>query len=254
VLLSQEQKRHFVDEGYVVVPDVMDPTHVDAALRAINAALGNGGADRITNYVFEGHEACDPLQHDAVLLGLLDETSALSLAEQLTEPGALVTPSCCQLATKFPHLGDRYPAIPHLDGIPNGTNGLPPHTLYPFTLLVGVFLSDAPTPDCGNLVVWPGSHRVVEQYAHDHPEGWFDERGYGPPPIGIPDFGLGDGVEVGVHRGDVVLAHYQLVHTGGCNLSPHIRYAVYFRLEHRDQVYDWSSYRDLWRGYKGAIS
>jgi Phytanoyl-CoA dioxygenase (PhyH) len=246
--LSEDQRRSFVSEGYVVVPDVVSAQLRGRALRAINAALGTAGSERVANYVFSGHENCDPLQHAPELLDLLTQSPAFSLAEQLTEAGALVPVFCCQLATRFPDLGEPWSfPTPHLDGIPNRTNGLPAGELYPFSVLVGVFLSDVPERQCGNFVVFPGGHRVVQDYARNHPEGWFDDEGYGPPPMGLPPLALDKPTELIAGAGDVVLTHYQLPHSVAPNLSPNIRYAVYYRLGHRDVRRNWSQFRDLWR-------
>lgn len=251
VLLDARQKRAFVEDGYLVVPRVVSAALGDRALRMINAALGDNKPDRVANYVFTGHENCDPLQHAPQILGLLTESQALSLAEELTEPGELLAPSCCQVATRFPE-GEPVPEpgtpdAPHIDGIPNRTNGLPAGQLFPFSVLVGVYLSDLTDPNSGNFVVWPGSHRTIASYARAHPEGWFDAEGYGPPPIGLPPMEFGRPIQVTLRAGDIVLAHYQLAHSVAQNVSPHIRYAVYFRLAHRDIRCDWSQFGDLWR-------
>lgn len=93
--LTDDQRRPFVGDGYgVVSAELRGP-----ALRAINAALGNTGPEQVASYVFSGHENCDPLQHAPELLALLTQSPAFSLAEQLTEAGALVPVRCCQLAT-----------------------------------------------------------------------------------------------------------------------------------------------------------
>jgi hypothetical protein len=89
--------------------------------------------------------------------------------------------------------------------------------------------------------VAPGSHRVIESYARAHPEGWFDAEGSGPPPTGLPEIDLGDDVQLTLRAGDIVLAHYQLAYSATPNLSLNIRYAVYYRLEHRETHSDWSS-------------
>lgn len=253
VLLSPGQKRAFVDDGFLVVRDVVPAVARDRALRMINAALGQQKPDRVVNDVFTGHENCDPLQHSPELLGLLSDSPALSVAEQLTEPGALTASRCCQVASRFPvhdPLSDPKkpaPAIPHLDGIPNRTNGLPPGKLFPFSVLVGIFLSDLAAPDSGNFVVWPGSHRTIESYARACPGGWFDVDGFGPPPEGLPPLELGEPIQVLLRAGDVVLAHYQLAHSVAQNLSPHIRYAIYYRLAHRAINFDWTQLCDIWR-------
>jgi ectoine hydroxylase-related dioxygenase (phytanoyl-CoA dioxygenase family) len=245
--LTQEQRRSFVRDGYVVVRDVVSAELRAPALRAINIALGSARAERIANYVFAGHENCDPLQHAPELLDLLTESPAFSLAEQLTEAGNLSADSCCQLATRFPDPGEgSWFPTPHVDGIPNRTNGLVAGQLYPFSVLVGVFLSDVLVPESGNFVVFPGGHRVVEDYARDHPDGWFDDDGYGPPE-GIPPLLLDRPTEIIARAGDVILTHHQLPHSVAANRSPHIRYAVYYRLVHREVRSDWSQFQDLWR-------
>ena len=251
VLLSSAQKQAFVDDGFLVVRDMVPAVARNRALRMINAALGENKPHRVANDVFTGHENCDPLQHAPEVLSLLTETPALSVAEQLTEPGAIPATRCCQVASRFPQpdppLKARQPFIPHLDGIPNRANGLPAGKVFPFSLLVGIYLSDLMEPDSGNFVVWPGSHRAIESHARARPEGWFDADGFGPLPEGLPPLELGEPVQVLLGAGDVVVAHYQLAHSVAQNLSPHIRYAVYYRLAHRAVTFDWSQLRDIWR-------
>jgi hypothetical protein len=245
--LTQDQQGSFVRDGYVVVRDVVPVGLRVPALRAINAALGHVGPERVANYVFSGHENCDPLQHAPALLELLTSSPALSLAEQLTEPGQLAPVFCCQLATRFPDFEAVSFPMPHLDGIPNRTNGLPGGELFPFSVLVGVFLSDATETQCGNVVVFPGGHRVVRDYGRAHPDGWFDAEGFGPPPMGIPTLALADPIEIQARAGDVVLAHYLWPHSVSSNHSPNIRYAVYYRLVHREVRNGWSQFQNLWR-------
>lgn len=83
--------------------------------------------------------------------------------------------------------------------------------------------------------------------ARSNPEGWFDDEGYGPPPMGLPPLELESPTEVVAHAGDVVLTHYELPHSVAPSLSPNIRYDVYYRLGHRDVRRDWSQVADLWR-------
>jgi hypothetical protein len=250
VHLTDEQKRTFVREGYLVVPGVVPAPMRNRARRLIDTALDES-TDRVANYVFNGHEHCDPLQHAPEILALLTETPALALAEELSEPGGFWPTRCCMVATRLPDRGPRPPWPPtgHLDGIPNRANGLPPWELFPFAVLVGVFLSELTERDRGNFVVYPRSHHTVAAHVREHPDGWFDSDGYGPPPMGVPEFPLGDPVEILARPGDVVLAHYELVHSVGYNASPDIRYAIYYRLVHRAITSDWGQLADLWRGF-----
>ena len=57
---------------------------------------------------------------------------------------------------------------------------------------------------------------------------------------------------VQARQGDVVLAHYLLVHSPGAHRGPHIRYCVFFRLaaEHHDDLGD-CAYTDAWAAWPG---
>lgn len=69
---------------------------------------------------------------------------------------------------------------------------------------------------------------------------------------GMPEVALPEPVPVSGRAGDVVLCHYQLAHAAGPNTSPHIRYAVYFRLEHVDHGRQkWECLIDVWREWPG---
>src|SRR5256885_12945988 len=111
-------------------------------------------------------------------------------------------------------------------------------------MLAGIVLSDVDAPAAGNLVVWPGSHRVLETF--------FRGRGARALLEGMPDVDLGRPEPILARAGDVVLCHYQLAHAAGPNTSAHVRYAVYFRLERRGHDRDpWSCLTDVWREWPG---
>jgi ectoine hydroxylase-related dioxygenase (phytanoyl-CoA dioxygenase family) len=78
--------------------------------------------------------------------------------------------------------------------------------------------------------VWPGTHRLYENYFRQHgPEALLE----GMPPVQLPEPVMLKG-----NAGDIVMAHYQLAHTAAQNISPNVRYAIYFRLlhvKHNDQ-------------------
>ena len=55
---------------------------------------------------------------------------------------------------------------PHIDGCYMGG---PTDTFNPFTVLVMIALSDVPKDFCGNLVVYPGSHKTIgNQFKDNH--------------------------------------------------------------------------------------
>jgi len=226
-----------------MVPGVVSGAPLAAALRAINHSLGQGlpPADLP---VFRSRSFCPELQRAPVILDLLRATPAWLLAESLLGEGRVEGVRSGQIALAFPQTEAPEAPYPHLDGLHTPTNGVPAGEVRSFTLLVGVILSEVTGPGEGNLTVWPGSHRLYESYFRDK----------GPQSLlgGMPPIALPDPVEVTGSAGDVVLCHYQLAHAVGANTSPHVRYAVYFRLKSRGHDgRRWECMTDLWKEWPG---
>ena len=241
--LNAEQREALLRDGYAAVPRVVPAAPLAAALRAINHSLGQGlpPADLP---VFRSRSFCPELQRAPVILDLLRATPAWLLAESLLGEGRVEGVRSGQIALAFPQTEAPEAPYPHLDGLHTPTNGVPAGEVRSFTLLVGVILSEVTGPGEGNLTVWPGSHRLYESYFRDK----------GPQSLlgGMPPIALPDPVEVTGSVGDVVLCHYQLAHAVGANTSPHVRYAVYFRLKSRGHDgRRWDCLTDLWKEWPG---
>ena len=241
--LTTRQREALLGDGYVVVPELVPAARRDAALRAINRSLGQGlpPADLP---VFRSRSFCPELQREGVILDLLRATPAWSLAESLLGEGRVETVRSGQIALAFPQAEPPAPPYPHLDGLHTPTNGVPAGEVRSFTLLAGIVLSDVTQPGAGNLTVWPRSHRLYEAY--------FREQGPKSLLGGMPPVALPAPVEVTGRAGDLVLCHYQLAHAVGANTSPHVRYAVYFRIKSRGHDgRRWECLTDLWKEWPG---
>ena len=134
----------------------------------------------------------------------------------------------------------------HVDGMAKGRHS-------PFSLLVGVTLSDASTPNCGNLVVFPGSHRKTLPLLTSALRAGREALigGEGQPK---PD--MGPGRQLLASAGDVVVAHHKLAHRGGANAGSAIRYQVYFRLRHvhhHEHVASGALLEDLWCEFDPSV-
>jgi hypothetical protein len=154
-------------------------------------------------------------------------------------------PGSGQIALRFPQdvPAPRDP-YPHIDGMPAPLNGVPAGRLYHFTALAGVFLSDVGGPFQGNFTVWPGSHRTLETH--------FRRHGTDELLQGFPQVPLGPPRQLQARAGDALLAHYQLAHGAASNVGPHIRYAVFFRLAHRNHDNSTTATMlDIWREWEG---
>jgi hypothetical protein len=242
--LTPEQKQQFYEQGFVHIPAAVPQTHVRAALRAINSSLGNEGIDPARLPTFRAQTYCPELRSAPEIAGLINDTPVFGLAESMIGQGRVQPVESGQIALRFPSMAPASPARPHLDGMYTPTNGVPEGTIMNFTALVGVLLSDLPEGDSGNLVVWPGSHRLFEEYFRSH----------GPQSLleGMPKIDLPEPVQITGSAGDVVLCHYQLAHGIAGNASPHIRYAIYFRLFHVDHdSMKWESMTGIWREWEG---
>lgn len=242
--LTHAQKQHFYTYGYVKVPGVVPQVMVDATVRAINSSLGEG-IDPGQVVIYRSRSFCPEVQRTPFITDLLNKTPALALAESAIGVGKIQPVNAGQIALRFPTLQDPpAPPNPHLDGMYSPTNGVPAGTIRNFTMLLGVALSDVTSDFAGNLTVWPGTHHIYERY--------FREQGplallNGMPPVELPE-----PVQIHARAGDVILAHYELAHSVAQNVSPHVRYAIYFRLFHVDHdQHGHETMADIWREWEG---
>jgi hypothetical protein len=241
--LNSQQKQELWDKGYVSVPGVVPPVMIAEALRAINHSVGQGmNVADMTKFRVQSY--CPEIQGTPPIKNLLTKTPAWDLAESVLGVGKIKPPGGGQIALRFPSLGEPAPARPHLDGMYSPTNGVPEGTIGNFTMLLGIFLSDVPHAGMGNLHVWPGTHRLYEQYFRDHgPQSLLQ----GLPPVAMPEPEAMTG-----RAGDAVLVHYQTAHGVGPNISPYVRYTIFFRLHHVDhETLHWECMTDIWREWEG---
>ncbi|MEM7530634.1 MAG: phytanoyl-CoA dioxygenase family protein [Chloroflexota bacterium] len=230
--LTHAQKLEFYEKGYVRLPGVIPDVMVDAAVKAINHSFGEG-IDPAKIITYRLQTFCPELRNASVITDLYNQTPVKALAESMIGAGKISPVNSGQIAVRFPTMDDP-PTFhpPHVDGRHAPNNGVPAGKLHSFTMLVGIALSDVQCEYAGNLAVWPHTHRLFEQYFQEH--GTADFR-YNPsadmPPVDMPE-----PVQMIVRAGDAIFAHYQVAHTVAPNVSPHPRYAIYFRLCHVDHV------------------
>lgn len=245
--LTFAQKQELLEKGYVKLPGVVPPVMVQKALQAINHGVGQGmNAAEMTR--FRAQSYCPELQTSPVIIDLFNGTPALSLAESAIGTGRIRRVGGGQIALRFPTMQDPPPKPgPHLDGMYTPTNGVPEGTIQNFTALVGIFLSDLPAPLAGNLTLWPGTHLLFEQYFREHsPQSLLE----GMPRVEMPEPEQFIG-----QAGDIVISHYQVAHGVAANLSPHVRYAIFYRLQHVEhEHHKWESMTDIWLEWEGMTA
>jgi hypothetical protein len=246
VPLGAEETRALLAEGYVLWPGLVARDRVDAALGAINASLGQEGIARDALDTMRAQTFCPELANAPPILDLYRGTQLAALARAAVGPERVRDPGVGQIALRFPSpRASRVEPRPHIDGMPQPLNGVAPGTIYHFTALAAVFLSDTDGPFQGNFTVWPGTHRELASHFGAHGTDVLLQRF---PPIALPA-----PRQLVVRAGDALLAHYLLAHSAAPNLGPHVRYAVFFRLFH--DAHDPASTAtlvDLWREWDGV--
>ncbi|ALS28307.1 phytanoyl-CoA dioxygenase [Paenibacillus sp. 32O-W] len=243
--LTVSQKRQLFEQGYVTVPGVVPDIMTDAAIRAINRSLGEGlPPERLP--IYRAQSFCPELQAEPVITDLLHKTPAFDLLGSVIDTASIEPVRSGQIALRFPGKDDPPGNVhPHIDGMYSPTNGVPKGIIGNFTALVGIFLSDVAGPYAGNFTVWPGSHRINGEYFREHGA---ESLLNGMPPVELPE-----PVQVTARRGDIVIAHYTLSHGVSQNLSPHTRYAIFFRIKHKGITKDnWQrSMENIWLHWPG---
>ena len=223
--LSEHQLRAFAARGYVVLPNVVAPALIARAMARIDSMV-QANPPPADHRGF--HFYWQPYPTDAdPLATLVEESGAWALAESLVAPLRLTMPEQVQISLNIP-LWRHRPGGPHLDGLTQLEESGRPGT---FTMLAGIFLTDQPLPDMGNLWVWPGSHHVAADHLRRHGPDALLGLAHPTWPMAPPEQVVG-------RAGDLLLAHYLLGHNMGGNTAGPVRRVVYLRLRaegHRER-------------------
>ena len=247
--LAVDQLDQFARDGYLVLPALVSEEEVERARKQI-AALAREESSSPAGSVDAVGLPPERSDHPGVAR-LLHATPVLGCAAALVgQPLRLW--GLPQIAVRMPEHeapSTRHP--PHIDGVPVEGSGLDPNTrrLHGFTVLAGVLLTHQPADSpSGNLTVWPGSHLRVARWLADQGPELTDPHDFLERQIpAIADDGRPP-VRIGGQPGDVVFAHYLLVHAAGTNLASEPRVAVFFRLEAQGRdPSDGSLYSDPWK-------
>ncbi|MDD5305620.1 MAG: phytanoyl-CoA dioxygenase family protein [Elusimicrobia bacterium] len=233
--LSPAQKARFKRDGFVVLPGVVAPEVAGRAVREINNRLGTG------KHPDKDLEA-DPVDYLSEYVSTpavmdLARGPVRAVAESLLGAGKVEPLSQGQIVLRFPAENDEveYKKLIHVDGLYSSKDGLGTKAGKPlrYSLCAGVFLSDVPRPDMGNLTVYPGTHRLIAETVRK--KGLAALKGDLEEKLSLPP-----AVQVTGKTGDVVLFHFQLAHDKARNFSPRIRRVAYFRFWHIDAWLDGS--------------
>lgn len=247
-MLSTAQKRQMIDEGYVKLSGLIPEERVNQALRAVNHSIGEVGKSGEDMTRHRSAFFCAELLKADVILDLYRKSSVMAAAEELLGAGNVLPVESAKPYPRFPDLpnGAEPRLGGHIDGVGSGGNGMPKGFYHrSFTMFAVIYLIDLPEPESGNFTVWPRSHRTFADHFRQHGH---QVLANGTPRLEMPE----EPVMVTGQAGDVILAHHQIYHAGGYNLSPHVRQAVISRLRHRDcEAIGAEAYVDIWKEWEG---
>ena len=247
-MLSDTQKQEFVREGYLRLPDAIPRPLVDEALRAVNHSIGHVGKTGEDLARNRSAFFCAELLQADVILDLYRKSPVTALAESLLGTGNVLDMVSAKPYPRFPDApGTVSPRLGgHIDGVGNGTNGQPKGKYRRgFTMFAVIYLDDVPEAESGNFTVWPRSHVTFAEYFREHGH---TVLANGTPRLTMPT----EPVMVTGQAGDLILAHHQIYHAGGYNLSPRVRHAAIARLKHRDcDAIGYDAYVNIWQEWSG---
>lgn len=248
-VLSDDHKRMFIRDGYILLRNAIPKPLVQQALNTVTAAY-QAGDYTIDESKFDPVPTFKPeLQKHPDLATLLEESPIFSATEDLLGEGNVVYGRKPQIAVrrKDKRMVQKGMGMTdlvsdarfHIDGGdgPLGTTGTP------FCMLVGVCLSWGQHIDenRGQFTAWPGSHFKLHSVVRQRwKAGLIKGHGiFGSTPSEKPK--IGKPIRVLMKPGDVVIAHQRLGHAGGINLHDIVRKNLYFRMNHKqhnEKVYD----------------
>ncbi len=238
------------NQGYVQFPELIEKSVIQAARKRIDNDLQNH-YDPKRQVEYDQRSYCPDLRGSREIMRLLKNT-AVECVIDATVGLDQVGHDNGQIALRKAHNAESpVPPSAHIDGIPTPHNGVEGAEIKPFTLLVGIFLSEVSSEFAGNFTVWPGSHLLLEQH--------FRQRGPSAMKEGMPQIPLGNPEQLLCSPGDVVVCHFQLAHAAAVNTSSNDRYAVFFRLwfheldAHKSphaRAAAWEHLTNIWLGWR----
>lgn len=243
MLLINEDKKKFKENGYLIKRKVIDPERVEAALDVIWENIEEDRNNPET-WIGKGYRVA-PVGGEEALKRIVYSDPVFTMAEELVGKGQLHPDGGAG-----PHLGFPNPAADwnpprqgHLDGYHTPSNGVPKGTVSSFTLGATVYLDQVPSKG-GGFTMWPGSHIVWAEY--------FQYHDIDSLPGGIAPFDLGEGLEFTGSSGDVCFWHHLMTHTAGSNVGQNIRMAAISRLRRKDlnDIKD-EFPEDMWKYWEG---
>ena len=107
MLLSNQQKRDFYDNGYLCLPNAVSSTVVDSALRSINHSLGEEGMNKEELPTLRAQSYCREIRESPSITNLINQSQLIGVMDDLLGVDNLGPIKSGQIALRFP----RFPRL-----------------------------------------------------------------------------------------------------------------------------------------------
>jgi hypothetical protein len=208
--LAAQQLESYRGNGFVLVSGLIREEVVDEARRVMIERIEDERSGSLHLFVDE-----------ASVLACFSQHVCAAAAHLAGLRGPLARPTTTYTITVFP--GRRrwlWPA-PHIDH----ALAKDAHRTFPAPFHIGclIYLTEVST-HAGATVVWPGSHRGLEQLALSNPAEYeyLTSINRDLHKVGFPE----EPREILAAAGDVLFYHYLLAHSGSANTGPDVRVAL----------------------------
>ena len=207
--LAAEQIQSYINDGFLLLVDLIDRKTVEDARRTLLEHIGQRHENSLHAF------ARDPAISACFNKNICSAATELAGARKRFAP-----PSTVYTITVFPTSEIWKWPMAHIDH----SREEDAHRTFPAPFSVGclIYLSDI-QPHSGGTIVWPGSHRRLEELAAANPERY---NYLAPLNRDIPQFDLGRPKEITSRAGGALFYHYLCAHSGSSNSGTEPRVAL----------------------------
>ena len=200
--LTEEQRQQLAIDGYLVLKQVLSRSDIDRLTGEVNRLYRNHLRQHSDEKSQKGMDRRNVMEDSDVFVELIDFPSTFHLMLDLLGPNIQLSMS--EVVVRPPIPG--FKGYIHTDGGQAMRRIRVTETSWPLQLKIQYFLTDLRKPNCGNFVVFPGSH------LRPFPEG--------ENPVSVETPGA---VQLCVRAGDAAVFSHSLWHGAGPNLSRRAR-------------------------------
>ncbi len=244
--LTPEQIAEFKALGYILVPNLVDPSTLDNWRAQIRAKFGDLSNPLQQNAVGPRQQHREDI---TILRGfrfspketqLVNQPKVKAIVDHMGDGQICGEDGNLRLLLPEPewHLPERG----HIDGYLGKKRGMP------FLLGLATYIYDV-EPRGGGTIFWPRSHIKSWEFLRKHPDHL--NHSFKDHPEYLDMIKNIQPVELHAKAGDIIFWHCNILHATSQNTSNNIRYGLFARLPHKDQ----ETFRDeipddLWKRWR----